>query len=108
MPKKPIGKTPRRGRRRKPVARNKAPRRRVGWYVRNAENLRFTGKEVLTQAALGAKAKVGRDAVSKIERSIPVTRMIAGRVFGALNDLHGEKLTARSYVTKKPPRKSAH
>ena len=103
MPKKPVGNKKRRALS-APQSRNSGRRRRVGWYVRNAEDLRFNGDEKLTQLQLAAKAKVGRDAVSKIEQGVPVTRMIAERVFAALNDLNGGTL-ARHYVTETAPPK---
>jgi transcriptional regulator with XRE-family HTH domain len=76
---------------------------RSAWYVRNAEELRVVAG--LTQTELVARAGVGRDTISKVERGIPVSRLKAQKIFHALNALHGERLKGEQYVSLKPIRK---
>lgn len=68
------------------------------WGIRDAKRLRTDGKGAITQTKLANEAGVGDDTVSKIERSIGVTRRMVNRVFEALNVHHDGKLRYEHYV----------
>ena len=75
---------------------------RAGWYVHGAKTLRMHAK--LTINKLASLADVSRDSVSNIETSKPVTELVAVKIFGALNEALGGKLSQDQHVKPAPPR----
>lgn len=82
------------------------PNGRASYHIPRCRTLRESaGMSINT---LAKNADVDRGTISRIERSHPVTAVIAGRVFNVLNEVHKNQLSREAEVTTSPGRKSTN